>query len=246
MKNLNITFTLIVFSLFFSNCKHADDLVTSYGEETTETRRVESFDKILAGEKFDIELVQDSAKAGTIEMTAGSNVIKGYTSKVRNGELIIANNNKYNWVRRLQVRQKVVVYFESLNKIQINGSAKFTCRDSIINKGTLEINHGGLEDVDIRVKGDYVFVNCTNTGGVNLKGHCFLFSASVDDISFVNAYNLNAEKTYISSFSKDDSYIFGRNIVDIKLWGTGNIHYKDGSNTTVNIIDTGEGQVIKD
>jgi hypothetical protein len=73
-----------------------------------------------------------------------------------------------------------------------------------------------------------------------------LFSASVDDISFVNAFNLNAEKTYISSFSKDDSYIFGRNIVDIKLWGTGNIHYKDSSNTTVKIIDTGEGQVIKD
>jgi hypothetical protein len=246
MKKLNVYFTLFVFSLFLSNCKNADDLVTSYGSETTEIRQVESFDKILAGEKFDIELVQDSAKAGTIEMTAGSNVIKGYTSEVSNGELIIANNNKYNWVRKLQVRQKVVVYFETLNKIQINGSAKFTCRDTFTNKNTLEINHGGLENAEMKIKGDYVFVNCTNTGGVNLQGTCFLFSASVDDISYVNAYNLNAEKTYISSFSKDDSYIFGRNIIDIKLWGTGNIHYKDSSNTTVNIIDTGEGQVIKD
>ncbi len=246
MKNLNVYFTLIVFSLFFSNCKHADDLVTSYGDETTETRQVESFDKILAGEKFDIELVQDSAKAGTIEITAGAHVIKGYTTKVSNGELIIANDNKYNWVRKLQVRQKVVVYFENLKNIQINGSAKFTCRDTFINKNIIEINHGGLEDAEIKVKGDYVFVNCTNTGGVYLQGTCFLFSASVDDISFVNAYNLNAEKTYISSFSKDDSYIFGKNIVDIKLWGTGNIHYKDSSNTAVSIIDTGEGQVIKD
>jgi len=246
MKILNLTFTLIVFSLFFSNCKHADDLVTSYGEETTEIRTVESFDKILAGEKFDIELVQDSAKAGTIEISAGANVIKGYTSKVNNGELIIANDNKYNWVRKLQVRQKVVVYFETLKNIQINGSAKFTCRGTFINKNVLEINHGGLEDADIKVEGDYVFVNCTNTGGVNLKGSCFLLSASIDDISFVNSFELNSEKTYISSFSKDDSYIFGRNIVDIKLWGTGNIHYKDSSNTTVNIIDTGEGQVIKD
>lgn len=246
MKKLNVYFTLIVFSLFFSNCKHADDLLTSYGNETTETRKVESFDKLLAGEKFDIELVQDSAKAGTIEITAGENVIKGYTTKVSNGELIIANDNKYNWVRKLQVRQKVVVYFETLKNIQINGSAKFTCRDTFVNKNILEINHGGLEDADIKVKGDYVFVNCTNTGGVNLQGSCFLLSASVDDISFINAYKLNAEKAYISSFSKDDSYIFGRKIVDIKLWGTGNIHYKDSSNTTVNIIDTGEGQVIKD
>ena len=246
MKNLNLILTLIVFSLFFSNCKHTDDLLTSYGDETTETRKVGSFDKILAGEKFDIELVQDSAKAGTIEMTAGSHVIEGYTCKVSNGELIIANDNKYNWVRKLQVRQKVVVYFETLKNIQINGSAKFTCRDTLINKSTLEINHGGLEDADIKVKGDYIFVNCTNTGGVNLQGNCFLLSASIDDISFINAYKLNAEKAYISSFSKDDSYIFGRKIVDIKLWGTGNIHYKDSSNTSVSIIDTGEGQVIKD
>jgi hypothetical protein len=58
MKNLNISFAILAFSLFFSNCKHADDLVTSYGSETTEIRQVESFDKILAGEKFDIELIQ--------------------------------------------------------------------------------------------------------------------------------------------------------------------------------------------
>jgi hypothetical protein len=246
MKNLDNYIALIVFSLFFSNCKHADDLVTSYGEETTETRRVESFDKILAGEKFDIELVQDSAKAGTIEMTAGSNVITGYTTKVSNGELVIANDNKYNWVRKLQVRQKVVVYFQNLKTIQINGSAKFICRDTFTSKSILEINHGGLEDADIKINGDYVFVNCTNTGGVNLQGSCFLFSASIDDISFVNSFRLNAEKTYISSFSKDDSYIFGRKILDIKLWGTGNIYYKDSSSTKVSIIDTGEGKVIKD
>ena len=236
---------LLSLSFFVSQCKHADDLITSYGPETTETRTVESFDKILAGEKFDIELVQDSLKAGTIEMTAGAHVIKGYTTEVKNGELIIANDNKYNWVRKLQVRQKVLVYFNTLKHIQINGSAKFTCRDTFSNSATLEINHGGLEDATLLVKGDYVFANCTNTGGINLYGRCFLLSASVDDISFINSFGLYAEKTYISSFSKDDSYIFGKDVVDIKLFGTGNIYYKDSSNTSLNIVDVGEGQVLK-
>jgi hypothetical protein len=164
---------------------------------------------------------------------------------VSNGELIIANENKYNWVRKLQVRQKVVVYFNSLKHIQINGSAKFTCRDTFSNNNILEISHGGLEDAEILVKGDYVFVNCTNTGGVTLAGKCFLFSASVDDISFVNSLKLNAEKCYITSFSKDDSYIFGRDILDIKLFGTGSIYYQDSTNTSLNIVDTGEGKAIK-
>lgn len=236
---------ICLFYAMLSACKQGDDLFTSYGPETTETRQVGEFNKILAGEKFDVILVQDSAKAGTVEMTAGKNVIDGYTSKVSNGELRIANDNKFNWVRKLQVRQRVLVYFRNLDHLQINGSAKFSCRDSIVNTGTIEINHGGLEDADLHIKGDYIYVNGTNTGGVNLSGSCFLLSASIDDISFINAMNLNAEKCYISSFSKDDSYVNGRIDLDIKLYGTGNIYYSRTPLNNFNVISKGTGKVIK-
>lgn len=178
---------LFILSIVFIGCSQADDLFTSYGEEITVTRKVTDFTKIKAGEKFDILLVQDSAKAGTIELSAGKNVIDGYLTEVNNGELYINNSNKFNWVRKLQIRQKVVVYFKNLEELQINGSAKFSCADTIISKTSITIKHGGLEDADLMIKGDYIFVDCTNTGGVNLSGSCFLLSSSVDDISFVNS-----------------------------------------------------------
>lgn len=237
-------YALLFFSLL-SSCKHIDDLVTSYGPETTEIRQVGSFNRILAGEKFDVILVQDSAKAGTVEMTAGKNVIDGYTSIVKNGELRIANDNKFNWVRKLQVRQRVVVYFRNLDQIQINGSAKFSCRDSIVNNGTIEINHGGLEDADLRIKGDYIYVNGTNTGGVNLSGSCFLLSASIDDISFINALDMKAEKCYISSFSKDDSYVSALNVLDIRLYGNGSVFYLSDSSTATFFESKGAGKIQK-
>ena len=66
------TLTLILgLSFMLTACKQGDDLFTSYGEEITVSRKVGNFTKIKAGEKFDIILVQDSTKAGDIELTAG-------------------------------------------------------------------------------------------------------------------------------------------------------------------------------
>lgn len=236
---------LLILSIVLGACQQADDLFTSYGEVITVTRKVSDFTKIKAGEKFDIILIQDSLKAGTIELSAGKNVIDGYLTEVNNGELYINNSNKFNWVRKLQIRQKVVVYFKDLEVLQIDGSAKFTSQDTIVSKTSITIKHGGLEDADLTIKGDYIFVDCTNTGGVNLSGSCFLLSSSVDDISFVNSKNLIADKCYINSFSKDDSYVDGNSVMDIKLYGTGNVYYRTGISTSVTIEAKGTGKVIK-
>lgn len=236
---------LLILSIVLGACQQVDDLFTSYGEVITVTRKVSDFTKIKAGEKFDIILIQDSLKAGTIELSAGKNVIDGYLTEVNNGELYINNSNKFNWVRKLQIRQKVVVYFKDLEVLQIDGSAKFTSQDTIVSKTSITIKHGGLEDADLTIKGDYIFVDCTNTGGVNLSGSCFLLSSSVDDISFVNSKNLIADKCYINSFSKDDSYVDGNSVMDIKLYGTGNVYYRTGISTSVTIEAKGTGKVIK-
>jgi predicted RNA-binding protein with PUA-like domain len=236
---------IVIISLFIGACKNADDLFKSYGSESTEIRFVEDFHQLMVGEKFDVILVQDSAKAGTIEMTAGKNVIDGYTCVVKDGELLIQNENKFNWVRKLKVRQKVKVYFKNIDKIQINGAAKITCQDSFYNTDKIEINHGGVEDASFNIIGNYIFLNCSNTGSVDLKGKCFLASVSVDDVSYVNTESLNAEKFYISSFSQESSTVYGRKILDIRLFGNGNIFYKHVPSDILEIEDEGAGNVIK-
>lgn len=232
-------------TLFGISCKRADDIFKSYGPEITEYRTVGAFDKIKAGEKFDVFLVQDSIKAGQIEITAGKNVIDGYTTKVVGDELQIANDNKFNWVRKLKVRQKVVVYFKDLKAIQIHGSAKFTSLDTIFNNNELRINQGGLEDADLIVNGDYIFIDGTNTGGVNIKGKCFLISASVDDISYVNSIGLKAEKCYLKSFSKDDSFVDAEVVLEITSFGTGDIFYQAAPGAQVKLEEKGSGKILK-
>jgi hypothetical protein len=230
--------------LCLTACKRAGDLFTSYGKEVTKTRLVGEYTGLEVGEKFDVLLIQDSALAGRIDITAGEHVIDGYTTEVKNGTLYIQNSNQYNWVRKLQVRQKVVLYLKQLNDINIKGSAKISSQDTLINTSELRIQHNGLEDAHLMVKGDYVFIDAYNTGGVVMAGKCFMLSASADDISYIDARYLNAEKCYMVSFSKDDSYVFGRSVLDLQLRGTGNLYYKDSSFTQTQFKDLGEGKII--
>jgi hypothetical protein len=239
MKNL------FIISLFILAGCQPDDLLKSYGPDITVSRQVGEFDRIRAGEKFDIILVQDSAKAGLVEVTAGKNVIDGYKTEVKEGELLISNTNQFNWVRKLKIRQKVVVYFKKINKLQINGSAKFSCRDTVVHTGIFAVYHGGLEDASLNIKGDYIFVNCSNTGGVIVSGSCFLFSGTTDDISFADNRNLIAKKSYLTSYSRRDSYVNGIEELEIRLFGVGNVYYNITQGNLQKIEDSGEGNVIK-
>lgn len=242
MKQI-IFYTLI--GLCFFSCKRADDAFKSYGKDVTIERKVGVFTKIFTGDKFDVVLVQDSLQAGKILITAGENVIDGYETIVRNGELRIENKNKFNWVRKLKVRQKVVVFFKEIEFLSIQSSAKITCVDSIVSDKKIIIDHGGLEDASLNIVSDYLYVNCTNTGGVFLKGKAFLLSASIDDISFLNAINFLPEKAYLSSFSLSNSSVVASEVLEITNHGDATIFYKEIAGAQIKNTNYGKGKIVK-
>lgn len=231
--------------LLLISCQKGGDLFKSYGEVVSEKRQVSYFNRITVGDKFDVTLIQDSSKDGQIIMYAGKNVIKGFTTKVKNQELIISNENKFNWVRKFDVRQKVEIYFKDLDKLSILASAHVKCIDTIYNSEIIEITQGGLEDAELNIVGDYIYVNAVNTGGVKINGRCFLLSASVDDISFVDCRGLLPKKCFISSFSRDHSYVRSIEELNIRVFGEGHIYYYDTLNLKKEIVFTGNSKAIK-
>ncbi|MES2618493.1 MAG: DUF2807 domain-containing protein [Bacteroidota bacterium] len=241
---------LIAISLFIltlAGCKKGGDLFKSYGPETTEKRQVASFRAISAGEKFDIELKQDSAREGEIELTAGANVISGYETRVENGVLVLENTNKFNWVRQLKVRQKVVIYFRVIDSLSVRGSAKFVANDTIYQKNKLQIIHNGLEDVELNIRTNDINLRGENTGGIILRGRCNIFNGTVDDVSFIDNRNLITDDTYFTSFSQEASYVEAKNILGIKVYGNGNVYYSsDPANSFNSKFEAfGKGQIIK-
>ncbi len=244
MRSIYFILTLVIIC---NSCKKTGDLFKSYGADTEQTRQVGNFRAISAGEKFDILLIQDSALAGTIKMTAGRHVIDGYTTEVKNGVLLIQNSNKYNWVRKLQVRQQVVIYFRVLDSLSVRGSAKFTNQDTIRQHNELKIIHNGLEDVNLSIITNDINVRGENTGGIILSGKCNIYRGNADDISFVDNRGLVTDDTYFNSYSLEDSYVDAKNILGLKVYGNGNIYYSNTpSNTITSKFDRyGKGDIIK-
>lgn len=244
---MRILIYIMTVALCCISCENLDDMFKSYGPETTETRQVASFRVISAGEKFDIELKQDSAKDGMIEMTAGRNVISGYTTTVKDGVLLIENSNKFNWVRKLKVRQKVVVYFRQLDSLNVRGSAKFTAYDTIRQKNQLMIIHNGLEDIELNIVTNDINVRGENTGGIILRGKCNIFRGNADDISFIDNRDLITDDTYFTSFSMEDSHVDAKNILGLKVYGEGNIYYSltPSNSISSNFEQFGKGRIIK-
>lgn len=238
---------MAVLVLLCCGCSKSGDLFKSYGKDVTETRTVGSFRAISAGEKFDIMLVQDSTKAGKIEITAGEHVISGYETRVENGVLTLENTNKFNWVRKLKVRQKVVIYFKTLDSLDVRGSAKFVTKDTIYQKNKFMIIHNGLEDVELNIRTNDITVRAVNTGGVILRGHCNIFNGTADDVSFCDNRNFTTDDTYFTSFSQEASYLSADNILGIKVYGNGNVYYlKDPANAIASKLEEfGKGQIIK-
>jgi len=242
MKQIIYILSLVV---LLGACKRAEDLVTSYGKEVEQTRQVGNFRAISAGEKFDIVLIQDSALDGTVKMTAGSHVIDGYVSEVRNGVLVLENINKYNWVRKLKVRQKAVIYFKKLDSLSVRGSAKFTSGSAIVQKNELKIIHNGLEDLELTIFTNDINVRGDNTGGIILHGKCNIYRGNADDISFVDNRDLVSDDTYFNSFSQEDSYVNAKNILGLKVFGNGNIYYFNTPSNTSSFERFGKGEIIK-
>ncbi len=233
-----------IFILLFCISCQVEDAFKSYGKEKTELRQVEFFYKIDAAEKFDVELKQDSLKQGLIEVTAGENVLNGYTSKVKNGVLFLENENQYNMVRKLKVRQKVVIYIYNLTELSIRGSAKFVSLDTLKLKSLL-IKHDGLENAELNINIDDINIEATNTGGVVLKGKNNIVLASVDDISFLNNRETNTQDMYLTTFSKADNHVYGKNIIKINNYGTGNTYYYNFPLNILETIQKGSGKIEK-
>ena len=81
--------------------------------------------------------------------------------------------------------------------------------------------------------------------GLFLKAEATFFSASVDDISFVDAKGMRTDDTYITSFSKENSYVDANKKLNITILGSGNVYYSIIPTDIINLYEKGEGRIIK-
>ncbi|MBC7425149.1 MAG: DUF2807 domain-containing protein [Bacteroidia bacterium] len=230
--------------IFLSGCSkdHLFDAFKSAGPDASITRKTESFTQIRVGEKFDVLLVQDTIEK--VIITAGEHIVNGFSSEVKDGKLIVKNGNKANWVRHLKVRHKVEIHFIKIDKIEIEGAAHFTNKDTIV-LPVLDIQHNGVEDAEFNIRINNFTCSGKKTGGIKLNGSAIIFSCSFEELSYFNGRDLYISDGYLTNYSVTPSYIYAEKKLELMNYGSGNIYYLNQPVSFDSKI-FGTGQIIKE
>ncbi len=229
--------------LFTISCGKEGRCIAAFGDTASEFRELTGIKSIKVGEKFDVVLTCDSAEKEGIKIQYSEKLIDGVSATIENGQLILIDENRCNWLRNLQVRIPVKVNVRSLESIHLEGSATIDCRDTI--PGTeLRVMHNSVGL--LRMLGRYgnIYGQSMNTGGAVLAGKGGIFSWSNENGSWVDARNLRAEDAYLFHYTQRDCYLQGRLIMDIKIYGSGNVYYKYPPQVRLSKEEKGEGRLL--
>lgn len=248
-----IVFILLCLSLTTCKKGHRLDCVKSAGKVVTESFAIDNFSSINVSDKIDLELVYSPTTSPSLEITYNQNLIHGIKREVNNGELTLRDNNTCNWVRSFDVQPRLRLFYnDSLQQLFINGSAKVYNKDTMKIRN-LFVTHLGLEDLELTMWGVYgIECNAYNSGGFKFKGFVGYIASTLDDISTIDISELLLDDLYLFHYSLRDSKVRSRDVMDIKLFGRGNVIIVDTPSDTgrprccqVKLEKTGTGNFIQ-
>jgi len=244
-------FTLILLTLLFllPACRKSKGVSQCFmGKGKTKQSRVEltsDFHGIRAGDKIDLVLLQDTILAQPyIKISGYENLMNNISADVdANGILEIKDNATCNWVRNLQLRTRVEVYFSSLDFMEINGFCKLIIEKPLkFNELQLEITSAA--DMDLNLSGVYFILDHRGLGEITVSGNTDVGVFSLYNVAGVDARNMLTDWGFVYSYSNADVWIKTLKGLGTYLHESGNLYYLQEPWDHLAYIRKGEGKRI--
>jgi len=221
MKNV------IILILLFSACSkpQMDDCITSLGKEKTEVRLVDNFTQLYVEDRIEVILIQDSTKAGRIEINGPGNLLGQIRTEVVDGKLRLLNGNTCNFVRSFNYRLIATVFINNLETLEIESIATVNTLDTL-QLESLSIYNNALSDIELTLDcSKEVYVQSLNSATTILHGKARALKGSIEEITILDARDLACEEVLLDLHSPLDSYVNGTKGLFIKLFNSGNLYY---------------------
>lgn len=239
---------LLTVVLLFS-CKKEEDRTCfkSLGEESS--YEINSLDvrKLRLDSKIKYVFIQDSLNKAVVY--GGKNLLKHIAFDYNEDSVLhIKNENKCNFLRKMNRQLTVEIHFTNLELLYIKSGDSVVSRGiikgqsvkTIVEDGAASIAMGwDVDELDVFVK--YGFTDITYYGKTRI------FNSNITLGTALNALNLNvSQSVYISSNSSESAYI---NVGVAALTGetrsNGNVYYKGTPNYMLFEEKFGTGRLIK-
>lgn len=195
--------------------------LTGTGAELSETRALDTFDKIRTNGTARVQIMY--GPVAQVVISGYQNLLPYYKSQVVNGELILGYESDYNNIRNDNIRVNIIL--PSISGVYINGSGEIYIRN-FPNGQTLQATINGSGNID-------VYSSTFNKGIYDVNGS--------GDIHASTSQSNEAEATI------HGSGVIAVNCAQkltARIFGSGTIDYY-GNPAVTDVVVSGSGQVRK-
>lgn len=231
-------------SVLLCSCSKGPDFVKPYGTESTVSTRLQPFSKLKIGQKWKLYITADTGLPLQASVTYGNNLQSGIKFTYTDGELLIRDENHFNWVRRLNVQPRCTLNVAKLERLQIEGAAEVICLDSL-DANQLDLHMNSVSPQDLKLHVGILSGAATNSGNIRFRGRANIFTFSCENGAWFNAGALDCDDAYVFHYTDRDIYISPKNIFKPQTWGNGNIYYRDSPKFIFEPQSHGKGRILQ-
>jgi len=226
---------VIAFAFFYFN----NYIVMGSGNIVTESFDVSDFSKVSLESQGDIFITQVDDYSLVIE--TDDNIMQQLTVVVSEDTLVIGKKSQVFQLRPSD-SIKIMLSMPELEKISVSGAATIKSVNQINSeKLTLSISGAGESNLDLNVQE----LNTIISGAAKsiLRGKAKVHNIEISGFGEINAFELETEKTDITSSGAGEAELFVTQDLDIQISGAGDIAYKGNPSITQTV--SGAGKIRK-
>lgn len=226
--------------------ENATDCLKGNGDVITENRYTDEFRVIKVYDKIDLNVLQGTELK--IEVNAGKNILSNIQTRVKNGELIIRNLNKCNFVRGYKKKITVTITLPSIKRVNNEGVGTVIIGPFTQDSIAVRAENSG----DIHLTGAFKFLHTSShgNGDIYLNGSSDTLYAYQFGTNFLRAENFTIGKfVFIETISIGDARVNApaNGTLECNIWRSGNIYYRGNPAFINNYSDgSGKGKLIKE
>ena len=245
MKQLKII--LLLFPLLFSSCNNEDawDIFKTAGEQITEERDIEPFNKLEMLDRINVILVQDTLERLTI--SGPKNLLPKVSTLVKNGCLIIKDTNRFNWVRSYDHEITATVHVQTLNHIYYEGIGDITSANQLVVDSLTIISQESAGDIWLNINVHYFYCYFNKSlVYMNLSGNAHRAHLQINGTGFLHCEGLLTSTCSVQNQGSGDITANCTNYFSGIIEGSGNILFTGNPNQRVFVYKgRGSGQFIE-
>jgi hypothetical protein len=233
---------VIIISLLLAACgSNAPDCMKSTGDVIRETRSLTAFSTLEVSGNINVILTRDSSYDVIVE--AGGHLLKKIKTEVRNGRLLIRNENSCNWVRSYKKPQNIYIGIKNLRDI-FHYSPALISSEAMLIKDTIIIHLYSNGSINLDLNSEYIALDMDFLGDFRLRGNTHTMLVTNIGTGQFNSEGMSCKELYIFGKGQGDVFVRSDSSLVAYIENSGNVYYS-GSPVVIGGSNSGTGKLIQ-